>query len=75
MPAARCLPAAACGPALLVGETDSQGQRAKGVPYTPQNVLATLYHVLGIDPQAMLNDFNGRPVPLLDDPAPIAELL
>ena len=62
-------------PGLLVGETDSQGERSKGVPYTPQNVLATLYHVLGIDPATTLNDFGGRPVPLLDDQQPISELL
>jgi hypothetical protein len=34
----------------VVGATESKGARPVGRPYTPQNVLATLYHVLGIDP-------------------------
>jgi hypothetical protein len=59
----------------VVGETDSRAERARGRPYTPQNVLATLYHVLGIDPGTTFPDYQGRPVPLLDDREPIRELL
>ena len=29
----------------VVGQTDARAERAKGRPYTPQNVLATIYHV------------------------------
>jgi hypothetical protein len=44
-------------------------------PYTPRDVLATLYHVLGIDPGATtLRDFSGRPRYLLDDYRTIGEL-
>jgi hypothetical protein len=59
----------------VVGETDARAERARGRPYTPQNVLATLYRVLGIDPTATLPDYQGRPVPLLDDCEPIKELM
>jgi hypothetical protein len=59
----------------VVGATDKQGGRPVDRAYTPQNVLATLYHVLGIDPHTMLTDHGGRPVPLLDDPRPIEELM
>ncbi len=59
----------------VVGATDPRGERPKGEPYTPQNVLATLYHVLGIDPATTLNDHSGRPVYLLDDRRRIAELV
>jgi hypothetical protein len=39
-------------------------------------VLATLYHVLGINPAATtLTDHSGRPQYLLDDPEKIAELI
>ena len=31
-------------------------------PYTPQNVLATLYRGLGIDLETTLPDHSGRPV-------------
>jgi hypothetical protein len=59
----------------VIGETDARAARPKGTPYRPQNVLATLYRVLGIDPSAAPLDHTGRPLPLLDDPQPIAELL
>jgi hypothetical protein len=59
----------------VVGETDARGERAKGRPYTPQNVLATLYHVLGIDPGLSFPDYQGRPVHLLDDREPVRDLL
>ena len=59
----------------VIGETDALAERAKGKPYTPQNVLATIYHILGIDPSRAFPDYQGRPVHLLDDREPIRELL
>jgi hypothetical protein len=59
----------------VVGATDARGENPKGRPYTPQNVLATLYHVLGIDPATTLPDHQGRPTYLLDDRAKVAELI
>lgn len=58
----------------VVGATNARGERPMGEPYTPQNVLATLYRVLEIDPQTTLNDHSGRPTFLLDDPRPIKEV-
>jgi uncharacterized protein (DUF1501 family) len=57
-----------------VGATNAKGERPVGTPYTPQNVLATVYRHLGIDPQTTLPDHSGRPVYLLDDPTPIKEV-
>jgi uncharacterized protein (DUF1501 family) len=57
-----------------VGATDARGERPLGRPYTPQNVLATLYRVLGVDPETTLPDHTGRPIALLDDPRRIDEL-
>jgi hypothetical protein len=59
----------------VIGATDARAERPKGTPYRPQNVLATLYHVLGIDPRVTIPDHTGRPVYVLDDREPIAELL
>lgn len=59
----------------VIGATDARGERPRGRPYTPQNVLATLYHVLGIDPVTTLPDHQGRPIYLLDDRERIAELV
>ena len=58
-----------------VGATDARGENPITRPYNPQNVLATLYHVLGIDPGKTLPDFSGRPNYLLDDRDLIAELV
>ena len=40
-----------------------------------QNVLATLYRVLGIDPAATIPDYQGRPQYILDDREPVSGLL
>jgi hypothetical protein len=59
----------------VVGETDSRAERSRSGKISFQNIMATIYHVLGIEPTRQLTDFNGRPQCLLDDPEPIAELL
>jgi uncharacterized protein (DUF1501 family) len=59
----------------VVGETDRYADRARGKPFTPQNLLATLYHLLDIDPAVTLPDHTGRPQFLLDDRDRIDELL
>jgi hypothetical protein len=59
----------------VVGATDRRGERAVTRRYTPQNLLATLYRILGIDPAQTFQDHLGRPQYLLDDREPIAELL
>lgn len=58
----------------VIGETDGHGGRAKGSPYTPSNVLASLYHHLGIDPADTIPDRNNRPMHVLDDRTPVREL-
>lgn len=59
----------------VIGETDSNAVRPKNRPLGPQNVLATIYHTLGINPEQSVNDFAGRPQYLLDDREPITELV
>jgi uncharacterized protein (DUF1501 family) len=59
----------------VIGATDSRCVRPRTRAYGPQNVLATLYDVLGIDPSATIPDYSGRPMNVLDDRDPIAELL
>src|SRR5262249_60985038 len=57
----------------VIGATDRRGERSVSQPYGPQNLLATMYHVLGIDPIQTFIDHRGRPQYLLDDRRPIAE--
>jgi hypothetical protein len=59
----------------VVGATDRHGASAVTRSYTPQNLLATMYHVLGIDPEQTFLDHLGRPQYLLDDRDTIAELV
>jgi hypothetical protein len=59
----------------VVGETDRRAENPRSRAITAQHVLATLYHVLGIDPTTTLPDFTGRPQYLLDRPEKIAELI
>ena len=59
----------------VVGATDASGARPAGRPYNPQNILATLYHVLGINPSTTIVDHSGRPRYVLDDRRRIDELL
>jgi Protein of unknown function (DUF1501) len=59
----------------VVGSTDHLGTAPKDRPYTPADIHATVYHVLGIDPTVAFLDRTGRPVPVLDEGKPIAELL
>ena len=59
----------------VIGATDARGEHPVGPPIRMQNVLATLYTLLGIDPAATFHDPTGRPLPLLDDPRPINALL
>ncbi len=59
----------------VIGATDRLGASPIGPPYMPQNVLATLYHVLGIDPATTLPNHQGRPMYLLEDRRLIEELI
>jgi hypothetical protein len=59
----------------LIGATDRHGERAITRPYTPQNLLATMYHLLNIDPSLTFADHRGRPQYLLEDRDKIEELV
>jgi uncharacterized protein (DUF1501 family) len=59
----------------VVGATDSRGESIVERPVTPEQLHATIYHVLGIDPAISFPDRAGRPVPAVDRDEPIRELL
>ncbi len=60
----------------VVGATDAIGGDVTSVPVSPKDVLATMYHLLGIEPHQFLPDKSGRPIPLLPDASRvITELL
>jgi len=59
-----------------IGSTDKIGGYAATRPVHYRDVLATIYHNLGIDPHAFVRNINDRPVALLpSDAQPIRELV
>ncbi len=61
----------------VIGATDRYGGEASSRPVTFQEVMATLYHNLGINAaETTVTDFSGRPHYLVDDNTqPIRELI
>ena len=60
----------------VIGSTNRLGEEPLERPVHYQNVFATLYHQLGIDPRGTtLRDLSGRPHHLLDHDAPLRELI
>jgi hypothetical protein len=59
----------------IIGGTDARGERVLGMPIRMQNVMATLYRVLGIDAGTTIADYNGRPQYVLENREPVSELL
>jgi hypothetical protein len=60
----------------VVGATDRQAGQVKDRPVSPKELLATMYHLLGVDPHTRVPDRANRPVSLVpDDAEPVAEML
>ena len=58
-----------------IGTTDSKAEYPTSKPYTPGCVLSTMYHTLGIDHHHVFYDQGRRPLPVLNEGQPIAELI
>ncbi len=60
----------------VIGASDKRGEDVVERPCGPHDYLATIYHHLGIDySKVTIQDFNGRPTPIVDDGRPIPELI
>jgi hypothetical protein len=59
----------------VIGSTNSKGEHPQTRPLTPNDLWATVYRHLGIDPEHAFPDHSGRPMPILPYGEPIAELL
>jgi hypothetical protein len=59
----------------VVGATTAKGEEPRERPLTPNDLWATVYRHLGIDPDWSFPDHAGRPMPILPYGEPIAELL
>jgi hypothetical protein len=61
---------------VVHGQTDRWAGSVTGGAVSYQDVVATLYHLVGLDPAAaLLKDTSGRPHPLVERGRPIREIL
>lgn len=59
-----------------IGATDKRGEDVVERHCNAEDFLATIYHHLGIDAtKVFLEDFNGRPTPIVNHGRPIPELI
>jgi hypothetical protein len=56
------------------GASDKDGAYPIDHPTSPEDLAATIYHALGIDPQMRLRDPQGREVSLVDGGKPVLDL-
>lgn len=58
----------------LYGSSDADAAYALDHPISPEDLAATIYHALGLDPGMRLPDAQGRPVPIVEEGSPVLEL-
>ncbi len=59
----------------VVGKTDRIAGDVVETPVSPKDILATTYHLLGLDPALTIPDRQGRPMPIAGDGKVRLELL
>jgi hypothetical protein len=59
----------------VVGESSPKADVPKANPIRPQDLMATVFHVLGLDPRTQFTNPSGRPVSMIEDGRPIGELV
>jgi uncharacterized protein (DUF1501 family) len=59
----------------VIGESTAKAEVPKSTPVSPQNLMATVFHVLGLPLDLHYVDPTGRPTPMVEGAQPIAELI
>jgi len=59
----------------VVGTSDKHAAYPVTRGYSPADVAATIYHLLGLNLEQRIKDDQGQPHLLVDDGEPIAEIL
>jgi uncharacterized protein (DUF1501 family) len=59
----------------VIGATNRRAEFPAERPHSHQELLATIYHHLGIHARSEFRDCAGRPIPILGDGEPIRELV
>ena len=63
------------GPGFVIGSSDKNASYPTRDPYSIQDLLRTIYHLLGIDADKIHHTPLGRPVPIVNGGKIITELL
>lgn len=50
---------------VVVGASNERAEKPATTPYGPEDLAATLYHCLGIDPKTEFHTPEGRPIPIV----------
>ena len=58
-----------------IGTSDARAERPATYPHGPENLAATIYHLLGIDPTEDFHTPDGRPVQIVNNGRVIRDLL
>jgi len=58
-----------------VGKSDARAEKPASTPFGPEDLSATLFHLLGIDPKDEFHTPDGRPVAIVNNGKVIQELL
>lgn len=59
----------------VIGKSDARAERPADNPFGPEDLAATMYHLLGVDPKQVFLTPEGRPVQIVNDGRVIRELL
>ncbi len=58
----------------IIGATTTNGGEPRDRAMGPGDLLATIYHAVGIDPHTLVNNREGRPIPLVPQGNAVREL-
>ena len=59
----------------VIGQSSPRIEMPMTTPITPQDLMATIIHMYGLDYQLQYVNNQGRPTFLIEDGQPIAELV
>jgi hypothetical protein len=60
---------------FVLGASDKLGAYPTERPVSPGDLVATMYHLLGVDSQLMLPDLTGRPIAISHGGVPVTEII
>ena len=51
----------------VIGASDARAERPADHPHGPEDLFATMYHLMGIDPEDEFHTPEGRPIKIVND--------